>query len=58
MTIDEFIKREIAVWGEDHVESLIDKNFVPVLLSDGRWNWLLTTAENYAKVVRSGRARL
>lgn len=40
---NEFIKREIHVWGEDYVDDLFDKGYVPVKLSNSKWSWLLDT---------------
>lgn len=37
ITADEFIKREIVVWGEDFINDLLDRGYEPTLLSDGRW---------------------
>jgi hypothetical protein len=39
ITQDEFVKREIAVWGEDYVYDLIDRDFTPVLLNGNKWVW-------------------
>jgi hypothetical protein len=39
---NEFIKREIAVWGEDEIDYLIESGYVPVKLSTGKWSWLHT----------------
>ena len=49
MTQTEFINREIAVWGEDEIFSLIDRGYTPVELTDTmtgsvKWVWLLTCA--------------
>ena len=40
---NEFIKREIAVWGEDEIDYLIESGYVPVKLSNGKWSWLKDT---------------
>jgi hypothetical protein len=44
ITADEFIRRYIAVWGEDEVDYLIESGYIPVQLSNGKWTWLYTTA--------------
>ena len=46
-----FIKREIAVWGIDEIERLIDSGYVPVKLSNGKWSWLLETGNAVALTV-------
>jgi len=46
MTAEEYIKKEIATWGEDYVDSLFDRGYIPVeLIVDGelRWWWRLDT---------------
>ena len=46
MNETEFIKSEIAVWGEDYVFDLIDRGYTPVqLVINGslRWWWKLST---------------
>jgi hypothetical protein len=40
MTVDQFIAKEIAVWGEDYIFSLIDSGYTPVLTDDGNYKWL------------------
>lgn len=40
----DFVRREIAHWGEDYVDDLINKGFVPVLLNENgslKWQWRL-----------------
>jgi hypothetical protein len=47
MTADEFIKREMTLYGEDEIWSLIDKGYVPKLTDHGwRWNLVVDTGEN------------
>lgn len=41
MTETEFLRREIATWGEDYVDSLFDRGYTPTLFADGKWRWLL-----------------
>jgi hypothetical protein len=41
MTETDFVKSEIAVWGEDYIFSLIERGYSPVLTDNG-WFWLLT----------------
>lgn len=39
----DFIRKEIAVWGEEYVDDLIDRNFLPVLLTENgalKWVWV------------------
>jgi hypothetical protein len=43
---NEFILREIRVWGDEYVDDLFDKGFIPVKLSNGKWAWLLDTAKS------------
>lgn len=42
ITADEYLRREISVWGEDYVYDLIDRGYTPVKLSNGKWSWLYT----------------
>jgi hypothetical protein len=37
---NEFILREIRIWGEDEIDYLIESGYVPVKLSNGKWSWL------------------
>ena len=41
-----FILREIRIWGDEYVEDLFDKGFVPVKLSNGKWSWLLESVDS------------
>jgi hypothetical protein len=56
MTYDEFIKREIRVWGEDYIFALLDSGYEAVELISAmgtmRWTWRkpLTTAPASATV--------
>jgi hypothetical protein len=39
-TESEFLNAEIAVWGLEEVESLIERGFNPILTTQG-WTWVL-----------------
>ena len=61
MTEMEFIKKEIATWGEDEIFSLIDRGYkASCLISvvDGipqqKWSWVLTQDESCANMALSG----
>ena len=41
MTMQDFIEKEISVWGEDYVFDLMDRGYTPVLTDRG-WYWLVT----------------
>jgi hypothetical protein len=46
MTKEDFIRREMNIWGEDYIFSLIDRGYDPVqLVIEGklRWWWVLPT---------------
>ena len=45
-----FILREIRIWGDEYVEDLFDKGFVPVKLSNGKWSWLLESVDSVALI--------
>ena len=45
ITADEFIKREYRIWGEEYIDDLINGGYTPVLLSNGKWSWLYSTAD-------------
>lgn len=39
----EFVKSYAVLWGEDEVEHLLDRGFMPILVTDGnsvKWVWL------------------
>lgn len=38
MTREEFINREVAIWGEDYIFDLLDRGYEPKLTSEG-WRW-------------------
>lgn len=40
LTETEFLNSEIAVWGLEEVEDLIDRGFSPILTSQG-WTWIM-----------------
>ena len=42
---NEFVKRYATVWGEDVVDDLFDRGYVPVKLSTGKWAWLLDSVK-------------
>jgi hypothetical protein len=57
VTMQEFIDKEIAVWGEDYVFDLFDKGYEPIALMREmggiRWSWKLeplTQPRKYAMV--------
>ena len=40
---DEFVKREMFIWGEDYIIDLMDKGFTPILVLEGttyKWTWI------------------
>lgn len=44
VTANEFVKQYIAIWGEDEVDNLLDKGFVPTLVEENgslKWTWRL-----------------
>lgn len=45
ITESQFVKSEMAVWGEDYVYDLIERGYSPVLTDNG-WYWLLTGLDN------------
>jgi hypothetical protein len=55
MTENEFINRELDLWGFEEVEVLFGKGFKPVLTDKG-WRWLLTQDDKPA-TMRSRPAR-
>jgi len=54
MTREEFINREIRVWGEDYIFDLLDRGYEVRHLHtpDGgsKWSWVLTEARPRATV--------
>lgn len=50
MTREEFITHEISVWGMDTVFDYIDRGYEPVLLSNGRWSWIMPVITRTADV--------
>jgi hypothetical protein len=46
MEANVFVKQEISVWGDEYVDDLFDKGYVPVKLSNGKWAWLLVNTAN------------
>lgn len=57
---DAFIDRERQVWGDDHIDDLIERGYVPVLISSPNgsqqlyWRWLYLTNEQYSKYAANG----
>jgi len=49
LTADEFIKREMRIYGEIEIWDLIDKGYVPYLTDRG-WRWVLASRDNLAKL--------
>ena len=52
MELDTFINREIDLWGEDYIVSLLDQGYTPVM-SDRGPKWFLPiqeTSENESKL--------
>lgn len=50
MTLDEFLKSEIAVWGEDYIFDLLDKGYELTELTDNltgsvKWAWIMPCAQ-------------
>lgn len=44
MTIEEFIRSEMIVWGEDYIYDLIDRGYEPILTNKG-WKWITPVRE-------------
>ena len=58
MTREEFINREVRVWGEDYIFDLLDRGYEPILLTNPqttqtRWSWVLTNSP-FCATVRDG----
>lgn len=43
MTQDEYLKHEIALWGEEYIFDLVDRGYTLKLTTAG-WKWLLPAA--------------
>jgi hypothetical protein len=44
MTKEQFVRKQIDVWGFDYIEELFDKGYEPKLLGNGdgvKWVWML-----------------
>jgi len=58
MTLDQFINREVATWGEDYIFSLLDRGYEAVELTDNagqtKWTWVLTKAPIFATMNHGG----
>ena len=52
ITMTQFINSQIAINGTDYVDSMFDRNFVPVLTDHG-WRWLYVSDDDYAEWVDS-----
>jgi hypothetical protein len=42
----QFIQHEMAVWGADYIDDLLDRGFEPTLVvnargGEGKWTWLI-----------------
>jgi len=57
MTIFEFINSQIATHGQDYIDDLFDRNFVPVLTDHG-WRWLYVSDDDHATWVDTNLDRL
>jgi hypothetical protein len=45
LTINEFVREQIATWGQDYVDDLLDRGYIPVCTSAG-WRWLYADVES------------
>lgn len=50
VTMEQFIKQQIATWGEDYVDELFERKLFPVLTSEG-WRWLYVSDADYLQLV-------
>lgn len=60
MTKEQFIKSEIATWGEDYIFDLFERGYTVILVTDGtdtKWIWVLTN-EQICDSIGSGRRLL
>lgn len=57
MTQDQFIKSEIAVWGEDYIFDLIERGYSPMLTDNG-WYWLLPALDTASEMCYNDGAAL
>jgi hypothetical protein len=56
ITAQDFIRKEVAVWGEDYVDDLLDRGYIPVeLIVNGKlkWWWRLDTDNVSRESVRN-----
>jgi len=57
LTLEQFIEREIIVWGEDYVFDLLDKGYMPVLLTDQTgsdcWKWRYVTNAEFQQLTQT-----
>lgn len=49
MTIIEFIKSQVATWGQEYVDDLFESKYHPVYTSEG-WRWLYVSDAEFAEV--------
>lgn len=54
MTKDQFIAHESHVWGSDYVFDLLDRGYVVVMTSEGKWGWQMP-AYNHNSYAKNGR---
>jgi hypothetical protein len=48
VTLNEHLKSFIAIWGEDHVDDLLDRGYEPILVTDGtvvKLSWRLMVVD-------------
>jgi len=53
ITLDEFIKRECAIWSEDYIFDLIERGYFPVLTDHG-WKWMVSRVAQASSVCYDG----
>jgi len=57
MTEQEFINKEIAIWGEDYIFNLVDRGYKAACLisrsGEMKWSWVLTQPDPHA-IMRNG----
>jgi hypothetical protein len=55
--LNNLLKSEIALWGEDYINDLLEQGYEPTLVTDGhsvKLVWRLTNGDSYA-TLESGR---
>lgn len=50
-TLD-FIASQVAIWGDEYVDNLIDNKYFPMLTSAG-WRWVYVSDSDYPAYVES-----